>query len=245
MAVRSPDARFGVRAVLSAAALALVAVPFGLLLALVEDKWRPLLRLDDGARDDLHAFALRHEGFVTAMKALEVIGSAAVYFPLFGLLAGWLVWRRLPRLACFVVATVAGSWLLNQLVKRLVDRARPVLADPVAHASGMSFPSGHAQSAIVAYSVLLLVFLPWLHGAGRALAAGVAATMVLLIGFSRVALGVHFVSDVLAGYALGAAWVAAMTAAFGAWRTERGARPVRPAEQGLEPERLSARGKRA
>src|SRR3954451_4821786 len=161
------DARFGARALVAGLALTLVAVPFGLLLFLVQDKWRPLLRVDDGARDDLHAFAVHHAGFVDAMKGLEVVGSALVYFPLFAAVAAWLLVRRLPRLAAFVVATVAGSWLLNQLVKRLVDRARPVLPNPVAHAGGMSFPSGHAQSAIVAYSVLLLVFLPLLHGAWR------------------------------------------------------------------------------
>src|SRR3954449_1944705 len=90
------DARFGARALVAGLALALVAVPFGLLLFLVEDKWRPLLRVDDAARDDLHAFAVAHAGFVSAMKALEVIGSSFVYFPLFIAVAAWLLWRG-PR----------------------------------------------------------------------------------------------------------------------------------------------------
>ena len=165
---RRADARFGARAVFAGAALLLVAVPFGLLLFLVEDSWRPLVRMDGGARDDLHAVALRHDGLVSALKVLSTIGSAVVYIPLFAAVAAWLVWsQRLPRLAAFVVVTMAGSSLLNALVKLAVDRARPVLADPVAHAGGMSFPSGHAQSAMVAASVLLLVFLPLLHGAWR------------------------------------------------------------------------------
>jgi membrane-associated phospholipid phosphatase len=147
----------------------------------------------------------------------------------------WLLWRRLPRLALFVVVTTQGSSLLNGLVKLAVDRARPVLPDPVAHASGLSFPSGHAQSAMVSYSVLLLVFLPVLRGAWRGVAVSVAVAMVAAIGFSRLALGVHYVSDVLAGYVLGAAWVAAMTASFSAWRRESG-RPGVDAAQGLEPE---------
>jgi undecaprenyl-diphosphatase len=117
-----------------------------------------------------------------------------------------------------------------------VDRARPVLPDPVAHANGMSFPSGHAQAAVVAYSVLLLVFLPVLRGAWRSVVVSVAVLMVLAIGFSRVALGVHYVSDVVAGYVLGAAWVAAMTAAFNTWRADRGQRKTSPLEEGLEPE---------
>jgi membrane-associated phospholipid phosphatase len=229
------DARFGTRAVLAAVALALVAVPFGLLLFLVQDKWRPLLRVDEGARDGLHGVATHHHVLVTATKVISTIGSAPVYSAVFALVAAWLVWRRLPRLAVFVVVTLAGSAALNALVKNLVDRARPVLPDPVAHANGMSFPSGHAQNAMVAFSVLLLVFLPALRGVWRRVALAAAVVMVLAIGFSRVALGVHFVSDVLAGYVLGAAWVALMTAAFSAWRRERGHGGVDPAE-GLEAE---------
>ena len=157
---RRADARFGARAVFAGAALLLVAVPFGLLLFLVEDSWRPLVRMDGGARDDLHALALRSDGLVSALKLLSTIGSAFVDVPLFAAVAAWLAWRqRLPRLAAFAVVTLAGSVLLNSLVKLAVDRARPVLDDPVAHAAGMSFPSGHAQSAMVATSVLLLVFL--------------------------------------------------------------------------------------
>jgi membrane-associated phospholipid phosphatase len=227
--------RFGARALLAGLALALVAVPFGLLLLLVQDKWRPLLRIDDGARDDMHSYAVHHAGFVSALETLSTIGSAAVYLPLFALLALWLAWRRLPRLALFVVATVGGSPLLNSLVKQGVHRARPVLDDPVAHASGLSFPSGHAQAAVVAAGTLLLIFIPVLQGVWRRAAIAAAVAWVLAIGFARVSLGVHYVSDVLAGYVLGGAWLTAMTAVFSAWRREVGGPPV-DASEGLEPE---------
>jgi membrane-associated phospholipid phosphatase len=212
-----------------------VAVPFGLLLFLVQSMWRPLLRVDEGARDELHQFAAEQDWFVAVMRAVSFIGSGAVYTVVFTALTVWLLWRRLPRLALFTAVTVAGSGLLNGQVKLAVGRARPVLPDPVAHASGLSFPSGHAQSAIVAYSVLLLVFLPILRGLFRVAAIGGAAVMVLAIGFSRLALGVHYVSDVFAGYALGAAWVAAMAASFNLLRRESG-RPDVHATEGLEPE---------
>jgi membrane-associated phospholipid phosphatase len=222
------DVRFGARAVLAAVALALATVPFGLLLFLVQDKWRPLLGVDAAARDDLHGYALDHSWFVIAMKVLSTCGSTRAYQLVFAAVVGWLVWRRRPRLAVFVAVTMVGNSALNTVAKLAVDRARPVLPNPVAHATGMSFPSGHAQSAVVAYSVLLLVFLPSLRGPWRRLAIVVAVLMVLGIGFSRVALGVHYASDVLAGYVLGAAWVAAMTAAFDAWRRERGRSKVEP-----------------
>jgi membrane-associated phospholipid phosphatase len=228
-------ARFGARAALAAAALALVAVPFGLTLLLVEDRWAPLLRADVGARDGLHAYALTHAGFVEAMQLISDSGSALAWQVVLAVVVIWLLWRRLPRLALFVVVTAAGSSLLNTVVKTAVHRLRPVLTDPVAHATGLSFPSGHAQAAIVGYAVLLLVFLPVLHGAWRRVAVTLAVFMVLAIGFSRVALGVHYLSDVLAGLVLGAAWVAAMTAAFNALGVDRGHRAV-DVKEGLDPE---------
>ena len=69
-------------------------------------------------------------------------------------------------------------------------------------------------------------------------AALLAVTSVAVIGFSRIALGVHYLSDVVAGYVLGAAWVAAMVAAFNAWRSDGGTPTVAPAD-GLEPEHES------
>jgi undecaprenyl-diphosphatase len=210
-------------------------VPFGLLLFFVQGRWPPLLRVDVVARDGLHGFAVSHRGFVTVMETLSTIGSWWVYLAVFALIAGWLLWRRLPRLALFVAVTVGVNPLLNELVKLAVHRARPVVADPIVHANGASFPSGHAQAAMVGYAVLLLVFLPVLRGPVRLAAATVAVLMVAAIGFSRVALGVHFVSDVLAGYVLGAAWVASMIALFNLWRRE-GGRPAVDPVRGLEPE---------
>src|SRR3954464_14205529 len=176
-----PGARFGARALLAAFALALVAVPFGLLLFLVQDRWPPLLEVDDGARDSLHSFAVTHAGVVTAMQTLSTLGSALVYLPLFALVAVWLLRSGRPRLAIFVAVTAAGRAGLNALGKLAVHRARPVLPDPVAHANGLSFPSGHAQSAMVAASLLGLLALPRLHGARRAIAGAPGVAWALAI----------------------------------------------------------------
>src|SRR5215211_8354271 len=100
-----PGARLGARALLAALALALVAVPFGLLLFLVEDRWPPLLEVDDGARDALHDLARDHAGLVTAMRVLSTIGSAYLYIPLFAGVAVWQLWRGRTRLAIFVAVT--------------------------------------------------------------------------------------------------------------------------------------------
>src|SRR4051812_50138022 len=83
-----PGARFGARALLAAFALALVAVPFGLLLFLLQGRWPPLLEVDDGARDSLHSFAVTHAGGGTAVQTLSTPRSAVVYLPPFPLGGG-------------------------------------------------------------------------------------------------------------------------------------------------------------
>jgi membrane-associated phospholipid phosphatase len=218
--------RFGARAALAAVALALVAIPGGLTLLMVEDRWAPLVRADNGARDSLHGLAMTHTVFVDFMQLISDPGSAVAWLIVLAFVVFWLLWRRLPRLALFVVITTAGSSLLNTVVKMVVQRPRPVFTHPVAHEPGLSFPSGHAQAAVVGYAVLLIVFLPILQGVWRRVAVTFAVLMVLAIGFSRIALGVHYLSDVVGGYILGAAWVAAIAAVFNTLRVDRGRWPV-------------------
>jgi membrane-associated phospholipid phosphatase len=168
-------------------ALAVTAVPFGLLLLFVQDRWPPLERVDHGARVAPHRVALDHTAFAAAMKVLSTAGSAPAYFLLFTGIAVWLVRRGRSRLAAFVAVANLGGAVLNEAVKALVRRVRPVVADPIAHAAGLGFPSGHAQAAVVGYSVLLLPAWKRLGPAWR------GAAVVLGIGLSRVALSVHCV----------------------------------------------------
>lgn len=226
--------RYGARKVLVATALLLAVVPFAMLLLLVEDNWGPLAGADFAARDRLHEYALTHPVFVAVMRTASDIGSALAWQIVTVLLVIWLLWRRLWRLAVFVVVTIAGSSLLNSVVKAAVHRTRPVVSQPFVNEPGASFPSGHSQAAVVGFGVLLLLLLPVLRGHWRQLTVAVAIVMVLLIGFSRVALAAHFISDVVAGFVLGAAWLAAMTAVFSAWKVMSGDAPVRPAD-GLAP----------
>jgi undecaprenyl-diphosphatase len=125
----------------AAVSLGLLAVLFVLTVLLVENTWAPLLRVDSGARDSLHRYVVTHVGFVTAMRLVSDCGSAAEWVVVLTPVVAWLLWRRLPRLALFVVITAGGSSLLNAVVKTTVHRLRPVLSDPVARAHGLSFPS--------------------------------------------------------------------------------------------------------
>jgi undecaprenyl-diphosphatase len=229
-------ARFGVRTLLIFVAVGLVALPFALLLALVRSSWPPLADLDEDVARSVHSFAVEHSTFTAVMRALSDSGASVVWWVVLGLLVCWLAYRRRVRLAVWVTVTGIGSSLLNLAIKTVVGRTRPVLPDALVHATGKSFPSGHTQAAIVGYGILVLVLLPLAHRWWRGLLVGLAATMVLLIGFSRIALGAHYLSDVVGALVIGSAWLLGTTAAFSAWRRETGKPPVHVTE-GLEPER--------
>jgi len=233
--VRTARARFGVRTTLAFIAIFVAAVPFAILVTLVRTASPKLSHLDRDVANSLHRFAVAHSGFTTAMKTVSAVGSPLGWWIVLTPVFAWLLYRRLPRLAAFVAVSTLGSSLLNRAIKLTVDRARPHLSDPIANAAGKSFPSGHTQSAIVGCGVLVLVFLPVVRRRVRPWLVVAGVVIVLLIGFSRVALGVHYFSDVVGAILIGLAWLLAMTAAFSAWRREERRPPVQLAE-GLEPE---------
>jgi undecaprenyl-diphosphatase len=229
-----PDGRYGLRVTLFAVAFLLAAVPFGFLLDQVKRNGA-LVRLDTSAARNLHDWVRGSPGVVRGLKILTFFGSPVWFYVIVVPAAFW-VWRRgRQRLGVFLLVTTVGGGVLDTVVKVVVDRDRPSLVDPVATAHGQSFPSGHAMSSVIAYGALLLVFLPVIGRRYRVVVVGGAAVLVLAIGLSRLALGVHYLSDVLGGYVLGLAWLAASTAAFSTWRVERG-RPAVEAHEGLEPE---------
>ena len=120
---------------------ALMAVLFAATLLLVDHRWAPLLRADQSARDGLHYYGINHPGFVQAMQVISASGSAVAWVAILSPVVLSLLWRRLPRLALFVVVAALGSALLNVVVKTVVHRPRPPLSDPGALAHGLSFPA--------------------------------------------------------------------------------------------------------
>ena len=229
-----PDERYGLRVTLFAVAFLLAAIPFGLLLDQVKRNGS-LVRLDTSAARHLHNWVRGSDNLVQQLKILTFFGSP-VWFYIIVIPAMIWVWRRgHARLAVFLAVTALGGGLLDTVVKEVVDRARPSLVEPVATAHGKSFPSGHAMSSTFVYGALLLVFLPVIGRRYRPIVIGGTVLFVAAIGFSRLALGVHYITDVLGGVVLGLAWLAASTAAFSTWRVERGRPPVEVSE-GLEPE---------
>ena len=116
--------------------------------------------------------------------------------------------RRHWALAGGWVFAVAGNGLLNTMLKGIFDRDRPLPADGAALVAGFSFPSGHSSGAVVAYGMLAYLVLRLLAPRWHLPALAAAGVLAGVVGLSRLVLGVHFASDVIAGFASGTAWLA-------------------------------------
>lgn len=229
-----PGQRYGLRVTLFAVALLLVALPFGLLLREVTQSG-PLTRIDTVAARGLHEVVRDHPVYVAILQVISFLGGPPWFYLITGASAIWMYWQGHPRLALFLIVTGLLGGAIDTVVKVVVDRPRPSLVRPVATAHGKSFPSGHSMSSVVGYGSLLLVWLPLVAERWRRKVIVATLLLVLAIGFSRLALGVHYITDVVGGFVLGLAWLAASTAAFSIWRVERGKKPVE-AEEGIAPE---------
>ncbi|SOC50055.1 undecaprenyl-diphosphatase [Blastococcus aggregatus] len=221
--------RFESRAFLGWLAVLLGAVPFLLLWLLVQRSWAPLSTVDGDVAADLNATVRDSPALVGVLRAVTSLGDTGTAVLLFVLATLFLIIRQQRRLAAFTATTGVGLAVLGPLTKAIVDRARPVVESPVVETpSNASFPSGHAMTALVTYGLLLMLALPAVRRSLRPWLVAGTALVVVAVGFTRLALGVHFVSDVLAGWALGAGWLAVTAASFRAWQHSRGVDPREP-----------------
>ncbi|HEY5050051.1 MAG TPA: phosphatase PAP2 family protein [Acidothermaceae bacterium] len=213
-----PDTRLGLELTLWGIAAFVVLVPFGVLLALVRSHSSGLQSVDRTVGAHAHTLAVGHPGLVRFLNDVSTAGAPRTFWVLVALIVVVLVIRRAGRLALWAAVTMAGAALLDNVIKTVADRARPYFADPVATAPGKSFPSGHALESLAGCAILLAVALPVMRPLWRRITVAGAVAMVGLIGFARVTLGVHYLSDVVGGWIFAAGWVAATMAAFRIWR---------------------------
>jgi len=147
--------------------------------------------------------------FVAVLHAFTNFGSGEwIGIAVFALVL-FFAWKRWwPSLVTLIVA-VPGGMLLNEWIKVLVQRQRPFVDGPFVDWSGYSFASGHTIGATLLYGQLLLFILPALKARRwRLLSILSAISLVALVGFSRIALGAHFLTDVLAAILFGIIWLA-------------------------------------
>jgi undecaprenyl-diphosphatase len=169
----------------------------------------PIVRFDRVVDDYLHTHATptltKFFLIVTAFGSIEAMVLLGV------VVAAGLAWRQKWTFLVTWLAAVAGSAFLNHVLKGLFARPRPHFEHPLLVETSYSFPSGHAMESFVAYGMLsyfaVLALRSWESRVGVVCGA---ALLVVLIGFSRMYLGVHYFSDVIAGYAAGGVWLSAL-----------------------------------
>ncbi|MEV7778877.1 phosphatase PAP2 family protein [Kitasatospora sp. NPDC088351] len=200
---------------------------FGVLAALVQTGWHPLSALDHGWIDRMHRYAREHTAGTAAVQTLSDIGGTITMRTLLGIAALWLWLIGARVLAGWVVAQTLVGWGGQWLLKLSFDRQRPHFSDPVSHAGGPAFPSGHAMASAITCAVLVGLLWPRVGRGGRIAACAVAAVTVLTIGWTRTALGVHWPSDVLGGWLAAGIVLGTVTTVIELWRPGALARDVR------------------
>ncbi|CAJ1496787.1 phosphatase PAP2 family protein [[Mycobacterium] holstebronense] len=178
--------------------------------------WIWLADVDSAALDASYDVAVKHPVWVRFWDGVSTVFEPAVFRAVGMVVALVAVLRRRLRAALFLLVTVEMTGLLTVLAKGSVGRPRPVTA--LVSATSTSFPSGHALGVMIGVGALLLLALPALRGNARTAAVSVGVLLVGAVGVSRVALNVHHPSDVLAGWALGWAYLTAWALVLQPWR---------------------------
>jgi undecaprenyl-diphosphatase len=149
-------------------------------------------------------------GTVAGLSSI-VLGSAA-----------FLVTRGRHRWAAYLLVTAAGGWALNQSLKLLFARARPDMAEALRRSHGYAFPSGHAMVSLTVFGALVYLIMrgSW-SWRMRSASIALALCLTAAISLSRIYLGVHWVSDIVAGVAAGMVWLATTTGTYEIFRRLR------------------------
>ncbi|MER8765327.1 MULTISPECIES: phosphatase PAP2 family protein [unclassified Mesorhizobium] len=142
-----------------------------------------------------------------AMRDITSLGSASVLVLITAAMIVYLLLIRRPGAALLMFVAVAGGQLLSSVLKFDIDRPRPDLVSHLADVASLSFPSGHAMLSAVTYLTLGSMAARFLPGrTTKIYVLGLAVLTTVVVGISRIYLGVHWPSDVLAGWCAGFAW---------------------------------------
>lgn len=197
-----------------------IAVPAAAVLALltvaVVLRAGPLFHVDAVVSADAHRLALDNPAWRATMYAVTRTADRGSLTPVAVVAFLLLAWRRRWRQAWLIPAGMLTAGVMRLLILNLVDRPRPL--GGLAPASGWSFPSGHTTGSAAAAGIVILLCWPVLRGAlGRTLLISLAGGWAAAVGASRVALVVHWPSDILGAWLLVAAVVPTVAVLIGAW----------------------------
>ena len=167
--------------------------------------------LDEYANPFLHAISSPALDLV--MNGFTTIGDIPFVTIAFLIAMGYLLYRRLRAEALFLATAILGSVALNGILKVFIQRPRPPL--PWAHVlPDYSFPSGHSMNSLVFYLAIAMIIWARSKPPAGAIAVIVALLIAIAVGFSRIYLGYHYLSDVVGGYAAGLAWLLVVALSF-------------------------------
>src|SRR3954451_2440150 len=222
-----PDgaSRFPQRAALIAA-VACVAVVAVLGLG-VATHFGPQLRLDAAVSRALYAGDGRSAAVNDLLQVLTAPGLTVFRVVVLIPVVVWLVLRRFWWTAAWVLTAIVLVAPLTTAIKELVGRSRPGFVNGGARLESLSFPSGHSSGSATLVTVVLVLAWPLLGRTGRWVCLALGIALALLVGLTRMWLGVHFLSDVLGGWPLGVPWTLAIALPFGALPGGRAALPAR------------------
>lgn len=186
--------------------LAVVATVFAVLAVSVATGANAIQQLDDNVAQRAYDVSARSDGFVSLLDAVAVVFSNLAAGIVLALLAAYAAWRRERRVAMWIVASGVVAIGGNALLKLMFSRPRPTFDKPLYEIGGWSFPSGHAAGAGMFFAVaIFLAIVVTGRGWRRRIIIGVLVLLGLGVGASRVFLGVHYLSDVVAGLSFGVA----------------------------------------
>ena len=181
---------------------------FSIALAALAAVWLAMFLFGGGALDRRFyelIYAGHRPALVILARVLTMLGQPGLLIGAGLILAIWLWWRGHARLALAVTLVILLGRGLSEVQKYWIARARPALEPHLVVVKTSSFPSGHATSSMIFYLTLALALVP--AGPWRARAVLGAVILSLLVGLSRVMLGVHWPSDVIGGWSFGLLWV--------------------------------------